>query len=219
MSKGLFITLEGGEGAGKSSLLLLLQDYLSSKGFSVWKTREPGGTALSEEVRQLVLNHKEQCPISSKAELFLFLAARAQHIEEKIAPALANGQVVLCDRFNDSTIVYQGMARGLGKEYVETLCSLVCGEIEPALTLFLDVDPSIGLQRTRLAYQTQAKEGTSIDRIEAEALTFHEKVRSGFLTQAEAYSDRIKVIDANQSQEEVFKQSLSFLNHLLCHLS
>lgn len=208
---GLFISFEGGEGAGKSSLINHLSQILTDRGFSVLKTREPGGSLLSEEIRQLVLSHREGYLISPHAELLLFLAARAQHLAEKIEPALKNGQIVLCDRFNDSTVVYQGIARQLGKSYVQEMCALVCRQTVPHLTLFLDVDPREGLKRTREAYQAQNKEGQALDRIEAEALEFHLKVKEGFLELYRQHPERIKRIDANRPQQEVLDASLQWV--------
>lgn len=136
MAHGLFITFEGGEGAGKTTLIQALDKHLRSLGYTVVKTREPGGSSLGDQIRALLLNPRHSIDISAEAELLLFLASRAQHITECIAPALQAGYVVLCDRFNDSTIAYQGVARGLGVKRVQQLCHLVCGPVTPALTFF-----------------------------------------------------------------------------------
>lgn len=132
----------------------------------------------------------------------MFLAGRAQHIEEVIAPAIAVGKVVLCDRFNDSTIAYQGVGRGLGKSFVEDLCKAVCGQTLPDLTFYLDIDPQIGLLRTRNTMKENAAAG-EIDRIEAEKLEFHQRVRQAFLDLAQEDPDRVVVVDASQSREVV----------------
>jgi dTMP kinase len=198
----LFISIEGGEGAGKTTLINNLERRLLSWGFSVVKTREPGGTALGNEIRNWLLNHRQHISIGAKAELLMFLAARAQHIQEVIAPAIAAEKVVLCDRFNDSTIAYQGVGRGLGKALVQTLCKAVCGETVPDLTFFLDIDPQIGLQRTRRAAKENAASG-EVDRIESEQMAFHQRVREAFIEIAQAEPDRIVVVDASQSQAEV----------------
>jgi dTMP kinase len=214
-SNGVFITLEGGEGAGKSTLLDRLGLALQQQGRHVVKTREPGGSKLGEFVRQWLLNRDSQVHVSKKAELLLFLAARAQHIEELIQPALDRGDSVICDRFNDSTIAYQGVARGLGSTLVEQLCSLVCGEVKPNLTLFLDVDLVVGLARTRAATKENATSG-EIDRIEAEALPFHAIVREAFHLLAQQEPHRIVIIDANRSQEEVFDMAWKAVKKILC---
>lgn len=201
-----FITIEGGEGAGKSTLIEKISTLLASRGYEVVKTREPGGSRLSNQIRQWLLNRDSDLPIGYKAELLLFLSARAQHLEELIRPALDQGKIVICDRFNDSTVVYQGLGRGLGMDYVKQLCDIVSEQIIPNLTIFLDVDPSVGLMRTRNASKENARPG-EVDRIEAERIDFHERVRQGFLTLAKRYPERIHVIDANQSEDAVFRQA------------
>lgn len=191
-----FITVEGGEGAGKTTLIDLLVKELTARGADVVRTREPGGTVLGNEIRGWLLNKKGAVRIDDKAELLLFLAARAQHIEEVIAPAIASGKTVVCDRYNDSTVAYQGAGRGLGVDYVRELCNQVCAETLPDLTFYLDVDPSIGLQRTQRAVKENAAAG-EVDRIESEALEFHKKVRNAFLAMARAEPNRIITIDAS----------------------
>lgn len=202
MNRGYFITFEGGEGAGKSTLMDGLARVLREQGYFVVTTREPGGTPLGETIRRLLLNHDPAVLIGSQAELMLFLAARAQHIEELIAPALKKGGIVLCDRFNDSTIAYQAVGRGLNADAVDHLCRLVCGVNLPDLTLFLDVDPNVGLKRT------QKRSGSVSDRIESEKLDFHMRVREAFLTLAKQESQRIHRIDANQERAVVFQEAL-----------
>ncbi len=210
-----FITIEGGEGAGKTTLIGKLTAVIESHGYDVVKTREPGGTRLSNYIRQWLLNRDADLPISYKSELLLFLSARSQHLDELIKPALAQGKVVICDRFNDSTIVYQGLGRGLGMDYVKQLCDLVCENILPNMTLFLDVEPQVGLMRTRNASKENARQG-EVDKIENERLDFHERVRQGFLTLAKRYPERIYVIDANQSEEAVFRQAKQLLEEKIC---
>lgn len=210
----LFITIEGGEGAGKSTLIEKLSTLLESRGHQVVKTREPGGSRLSNHIRQWLLNRDADLPIGYKAELLLFLSARAQHLDELIKPALSQGKVVICDRFNDSTIVYQGMGRGLGMSYVKNLCEIVSENIVPHLTIFLDVEPHVGLMRTRNASKENAKPG-EVDRIEAERIDFHERVRQGFLTLAKQQPERIKVIDANQSEDSVFREAKKLVEDLV----
>lgn len=203
-NSGLFITFEGGEGAGKSTLITRLQTQLQKCGRTALSTREPGGTALGEQIRQWLLSPTIDVPIAPKAELCLFLAARAQHIQERILPALASGQIVLCDRFNDSTIAYQGAGRNLGVAEVTQMCKLVCGPVQPTLTFYLDVDPTVGLERSRRTSK-EAMKG-QLDKIESEALIFHQKIRQTFLDIARAEPQRVLIIDAHQSRDVVFHQ-------------
>lgn len=207
MSKGLLITFEGGEGAGKSTLMERLFVTLKEKGLAVVKTRAPGGTHVGEVIRNLLLN-REEAPLAPRTELFLFLADRAQHVEEIIAPSLKKGQIVLCDRYNDSTITYQGAARGLGEDEVRKLCAFACQGLEPHLTLYLDLDPQIGLKRLQ-----QVKEGK--DKIEAETLLFHQKIRQAFHQIAKKEAGRFKILDASRTPDEVFKNALERIDDLL----
>ena len=211
---GTFITLEGGEGAGKSSLLNHLVTSLTERGYQVLATREPGGTSLGEAIRDLVLRHDRSISIGTEAELLLFLAARAQHIKEAILPALQMGKIVLCDRFNDSTIAYQGGARGLGIDYVQKLCLLVCGAVVPQLTLYLDVPPEIGLSRSRGVDKEQSATG-QLDRIESEALVFHQKIQQAFgkLVALDPY--RMHTINAAQSQDDVKSEAVDVIINFL----
>lgn len=203
----LFITFEGGEGAGKSTLMDAIEKRLLSQGFEVVKTREPGKTRLGEHVRSLLLDAAQsKIPIGLKAELLLFLTGRAQLLEEVIVPSLKAGKVVLCDRFSDSTVAYQGVARGLGVEYVEQLCNLVCGPVVPILTLFLDLDPQIGFQRMHNRQR---------DRMEMETLDFHTLVRQGFQALAARHLQRIVTVDASLSAKEVLEQSWQVLQQRL----
>ncbi|MBA3816119.1 MAG: dTMP kinase [Parachlamydiaceae bacterium] len=204
-----FITFEGGEGAGKTTLMNYLQNQLEFWGYSVTRTREPGGTLLGEQIRNLLLSHIDM-PICGKSELYLFLAVRAQHIEEVIAPALSRGKIVMCDRFNDSTIAYQGVGRGLGIEYVKEICLSACGDILPDLTLYLDVDPIEGLARTKRTHKENAASG-NVDRIEAEQLQFHRDVRQAFIDLSKAEPERLFIIDANQIQSKVFATAKKML--------
>lgn len=205
ISQGLFITFEGGEGAGKTTLIDEIYKRLREDGRRVLKTREPGGTELGEEIRALLLHHKG--PVSPYAELSLFLASRAQHISEVILPALREGIVVLCDRFNDSSIAYQGMARGLGMENVALVCQFICGGLVPHLTFYLDIDPELGL--------TRAKKRQSTDRIEAEDIAFHTKIREGYLAIHKKDPHRFHLFDATQAPVAVFRQAIELMNSLL----
>ncbi|MCC5832614.1 MAG: dTMP kinase [Chlamydiales bacterium] len=204
--KGLFITVEGGEGSGKTTISAHISKALEMRNYEVIQTREPGGAPLSEQLRELILNPKEKYAIGERAELLLFLAARAQHIEEQILPALRDGKVVVCDRFNDSSIAYQGYARHLGKHYVEKLCLLATeGLAEPNCTLFLDLDPIVGIERVRNLRPNR------FDRLEQEKLQFHREVRQGYLHLADEYPDRIEVIDASLPIEKVVELCMDAL--------
>ena len=203
--QGFFITFEGGEGAGKTTLIEKIAQHLGSSGHSVLKTREPGGTKLGEHIRALLLQHTE--PISPYAELSLFLASRAQHILEVISPALAAGKVVLCDRFNDSSIAYQGAARGLGMEKVATFCEFISQGVKPNLTLYLDLEPEIGLNR---AAQARAQ-----DRIESETVVFHRKIQEAYLSIQKRDPRRFHLVDATLPPEQVFQQAMKYIQPLM----
>jgi dTMP kinase len=212
--KGHFITLEGGEGSGKTTLRHQLAAFLTEKGYDVITTREPGGTHLGETIRDWLLHQDPALSIGHQAELLLFLAARAQHIEEKILPALETGKIVICDRFNDSTIAYQGGARGLGVKYVTKLCHLICGDVAPQLTLFLNVPPEIGLSRSRSVHKEQSSSG-ELDRIESEALPFHRKIQQTLELLAKREPLRIYTINANQSQARVLQEAILAVEELV----
>lgn len=198
--RGHFIVFEGNDGAGKSTVIDAVADALTRLSVKVVKTREPGNTALGESIRALLLqnNLDEGISVCDKAELLLFLAARAQNIAEVIEPALVEGACVLCDRFNDSTLAYQGFARGLGIEKVNDLCKWVCGETIPDLTFLLTVDPAIGLKRSLQA-------SGNFDRIESETKTFHTRVKEGFHRIASLYPEHFTVVDAGKEKEKVFE--------------
>ena len=204
---GRLITFEGGEGAGKTTLIDRIYASLTKKGCATIKTREPGGTPLGKEIRTLLL-HGQAEAICPRAELFLFLADRAHHVKEVILPALEEGKIVLCDRFNDSTLAYQGAARHLDTTLLHSLCFAATEGLSPDLTLYLDLDPKIGLER--------AKNHDVPDRLEKENLTFHEEVRAGFLSLAQKEPDRFHVIDAEQPVDAVYKQAMTQIEALLC---
>lgn len=205
--KGLLITFEGGEGAGKTTLIEKLYAYLQSERYPVVQTRAPGGTAIGKAVRSLLLDHREE-KLSKRAELLLFLSDRAQHVEELIQPALKRKEIVLCDRFNDSTIAYQSGARGFEQKWVEKLCAFACGGLKPDLTLYLDLDPKIGFARVKRA-------GMSKDRIESETLKFHQKIRRAFRAIAKKEPKRFLILDASRPPEEVFQQAIEKIHALL----
>lgn len=190
----LFITFEGPEGGGKTTQLRLLQAQLEQQGRQVIATREPGGTAIGNAIRSILLD-PHHTGMSSRAEALLFNAARAQLIDEIVQPALAAGQIVLCDRFADSTLAYQGYGRNLSLADLQTLIAYATLGVRPHLTIFLDIPAATGLQRK--------SQGAEWNRLEAEQLTFHQRVREGFLTLVAAEPHRWLVVDATQTIEQV----------------
>lgn len=194
MSRGKFITLEGGEGVGKTTNLAFIKDYLEQHNITVVATREPGGTKLAEKIRQLLLDNKSEA-VSEQAELLMMFAARAQHIKHVIEPALAQGKWVLCDRFTDATYAYQGGGRNVKVSTIQWLENFVQGSLRPDLTLLLDAPVEVGSARVR--------QRGALDRFELEKAQFFESVRRAYLLQAELYPERIKVIKANQSLLDV----------------
>jgi len=209
VDQGLFITFEGGEGAGKTTLIDEVSRALASRGLEVLKTREPGGTKLGEHIRNLVLQHSGDYQLSPLTELALFLTSRAQQVEEVILPSLKEGKVVLCDRYNDSTFAYQGIARGLGLERIREFCSFICQGVEPHLTLYLDLDPAIGLKRAR------SHEGSEYDRIESEKISFHQTVRNAFHQLADEEPHRLFILNAENPPKTVFKDAMERIEPLL----
>lgn len=193
--KGRFITVEGGEGAGKSTQIERIGAWLAEHGFTVIHTREPGGTRLAEQIRSTLLD-AGNVPVSELTELLLMFAARAQHLDELIRPALARGECVLCDRFTDATWAYQGGGRGLPPESIAALENLVHGDLQPELTLLLDLPVSLGLERV-------ARRGEA-DRFEREPEAFFERVRRCYLERAAAEPGRFVVIDAAPGPDEVW---------------
>jgi dTMP kinase len=204
--RGLFITIEGGEGVGKSTNLALLNTFLSENGVDVVLTREPGGTQLGEEIRELLLEIRQE-PVDAITELLLIFAARAQHIRELIEPTLAAGKWILCDRFTDATYAYQCGGRGVRWETVRQLEELVQGELRPDYTLLLDVPVPVGINR--------AKNRGNLDRFEQESLAFFERVRGIYLERAEQNSGRYRLIDASLTLDEVHRKILNFGSELL----
>ena len=194
MARGRFITVEGGEGVGKSTNIDFLCDRVRMHSLKVLRTREPGGTPTAERIRELLLEHGDE-PLPATAELLLFFAARCLHVENVIRPALAAGTWVVCDRFTDTTRAYQGAGRGLDRNRIETLASWVHPDLVPDLTLLLDASDAVGLGR--------AERRGEADRLEAEAQQFHRKVREGYLQLAAAEPDRFVVIDASRALTDV----------------
>ena len=190
----MFITIEGPDGAGKSTQVNNIAKYFEDRGYSVVRTREPGGTVISEKLREIVLD-PENTEMSDVAETMIYAAARAQHVAEKIAPALSRGEVVICDRFIDSSIAYQGYGRELGEKVREVNLIAVNGTM-PDVTFFLDLDPAIGIERI-----SANREGA--DRLEQEAMDFHYKIYEGFKEIAQREPERFIVIDASRSVDEI----------------
>ncbi len=205
MIRGKFITLEGGEGVGKTTNLVFIKDYLQQYNIPVVVTREPGGTKLAEKIRQLLLD-KDSEEISDQAELLMMFAARAQHIKHVIEPALAQGKWVLCDRFTDATYAYQGGGRNMKISTIAWLENMVQGSLRPDLTLLLDAPVEIGIERAR-------KRG-AFDRFELEKVSFFEQVRRAYLLQAELHPKRIKLIKANQPLADVQKAIVDIIHPL-----
>ena len=205
----MFVTVEGIEGSGKSTLLAGLAGRFRAAGREVLLTREPGGSGLGRNLRALLLNSSTR--VTDRAELFLFLADRAQHVAESIRPALEAGRIVLCDRYTDSTVVYQGCGRGLDPETLDRLNEFATAGLRPARTLVLDIDPAVGLARARTR---NAAEGASESegRFEAEALAFHERIRQGFLDLSARHPERCVVLDGSRSPRELLETAWTVLS-------
>nr|WP_321257141.1 dTMP kinase [uncultured Pseudodesulfovibrio sp.] len=198
----MFITFEGIEGTGKSTQITKIKEYYESQGKEVFLTMEPGGSRVGTELRKMLL-HVDNKDITPITELFLYLADRAQHIAQVIRPALEAGKVVLCDRFADSTIVYQGYGRGLDTQVLKQLNEVAVDGLWPDLTIVLDIDPEIGLKRAMLRNIEDGK-AKEEGRFEAEHISFHNRIREGYLTWAALNRDRIKVVKAAATPEDVF---------------
>lgn len=199
---GFFLTIEGGEGAGKTTAIGFVKEWLQQQSLDFVETREPGGTRLAEELRALLLAPHEET-ITDTTELLMMFAARSQNLTENIEPALAAGKVVVCDRFTDATYAYQGGGRGIDQTKIATLEQLVQDSRRPDMTLLLDVDPEIGMARARGRAEEQ---GGELDRIEQEAMAFFHRVRDAYLARAKQYSKQYAVIDASQPIESVRQQ-------------
>ena len=208
--RGLFLTLEGAEGVGKSTNIGFITQYLEKRGIEYVLTREPGGTQLAERIRDLLLAVHEE-PMSGLTELLLVFAARAQHLDKIIEPALATGKWVVCDRFTDATFAYQGAGRGLSMETIDQLQSMVQGDLRPDLTIILDLDPEIGMQR--------ASNRGELDRFEREQQSFFRHVRQGYLDIAQAEPDRCTVIDASKALEDVKRNLLTVIEQRLSRIT
>jgi dTMP kinase len=199
------ITFEGGDGTGKSTQIKALERHLGARARSFVSTREPGGTPLGQLIRQVLLEVGKQS-IGSPTELFLYLADRAQHVQDVIIPALDSGKIVLCDRYTDSTLAYQGYGRGIDLKVLRELNEIADRGVQPDLTLLLDCPVELGLSRTARRMAEVATGAGREDRFERETIEFHEKVRQGFLALALAEPDRFRIIDASRSVVEVTEE-------------
>ena len=207
MKQGIFITLEGVEGAGKSTAVNFIEDFLTNEGHDVIKTREPGGTVIGEQIREILLKNENQT-LTYDTELLLVFSARAQHIQEVILPALSSGKIILCDRFTDASYAYQGGGRGIDASRINLLEKWVQGDLRPNLTLLFDLDVSIGMQRT--------KKRSDADRFEREKINFFEKIRNTYLERAKNEPQRFRIINSASSLENVKEQIVSILKDFLC---
>ena len=202
MKKGLFITFEGADGCGKTTQINLLKKYLEENGHNVLLTREPGGKGLGEKVREILLNYDG--PVSDRCESFLFLADRAQNIDIIVNPAVKAGKIVLCDRHIDSTVAYQGYGRGLDIERINMLNNLATNGKKPDLTFVFDVDVETSMKRV----------GKEKDRVESAGIEFHNRVRNGYLELATQEPDRIKVLNATKTIEEIHEKVIEIIEKL-----
>lgn len=197
----MFITVEGPEGSGKSSACKRIYEELLHRGYDVILTREPGGIPIAESIREIILN-KKNTEMDARTEALLYAAARRQHLVQKVWPALKTGKIVLCDRFIDSSLAYQGGARGLGVDEVLGINLFATEGTLPDLTLLFDIEPEIGLARIA------KNQGREVNRLDLEGLDFHHTVRNTFLDLAHRYENRFSVIDASLSEEEVYQKAL-----------
>lgn len=205
MGKGYFISIEGSDGSGKSTQIGMMKEYFISCGYEVIETREPGGTKISEKIRDIILD-TENKEMSAVTEALLYAASRAQHVHEVIKPGIIEGKIVICDRYVDSSIVYQGIARGLGIDAVRSINSIAIQDVMPDLTFLFDIDPETAL--TRKISNSEA------DRLELEDIEFHKKVYNGYRDISKD-SSRIKIIDASRSVSEIHNTIIRIVNELL----
>jgi len=208
----LFITFEGVEGSGKTTQIRRLKRYLTQKGIPCKVTREPGGSPIGEKIRKILLNpdHREMVPLS---ELLLYEAARSQHVKEVIGPFFKKGRVILCDRFSDATIAYQGYGRGVDLRLIKKLNRLSTQGIKPDVTFLLDCPSGVGLKRALL--RNRSLRGEKEDRFEREKIQFHHRVRRGYLSMAKKEPHRVKVIDTRQGEKRVFQKIQKIVDNLL----
>lgn len=207
-----FITFEGIEGSGKTTQIQQLAQQLRQRGYQVLQTREPGGCQIADQIRSILL-HPDNAAMVSRAELLLYAAARAQHVEEIVQPALNAGMIVLCDRFTDATLAYQGDGRGLDRNLIKQLNQLAAGDCNPDLTLLFDLPVEIGLGRAlqRESLQQDSSEG----RFERETLDFHQRIKNGYLALAAAEPERFEILDADQPPEQIGRQITAIVENFL----
>ncbi|MCR8850984.1 dTMP kinase [Rossellomorea sp. SC111] len=208
MTRGMFITVEGPEGAGKSTILSELYQQLLKDGQDVIQTREPGGISIAEQIREVILDTRNT-EMDKRTEALLYAAARRQHLVEKVIPALEKGKIVICDRFIDSSLAYQGNARGIGMEEVMDINQFAIEDKMPDLTLYFDIDPEEGLKRIA------KHNGREVNRLDLESVEFHTRVREGYQKLIKQYPDRIQVIDASRSKEAVFTHAYEIVTAYL----
>ncbi|PFE00209.1 dTMP kinase [Bacillus cereus] len=206
--KGLFVTIEGPEGSGKSTLITKLLPYFEKKEQKVMATREPGGIAISEEIRA-ILHKQEYTMMEARTEALLYAAARRQHLVEKVIPALERNYLVLCDRFIDSSLAYQGYARGLGIDKVFEINRFATEDCMPSLTIYLDIEPEVGLARI------EKDDNREVNRLDMESITFHKRVREGYLQVIDRFSDRIVVVNADQPMEKIVEEVVQLIEDKL----
>ncbi|WP_210367685.1 dTMP kinase [Bacillus sp. REN3] len=208
MAKGMFISIEGPEGAGKTTIINMLAENLKKEGYHVLATREPGGIEIAEQIRRVILD-KNNTAMDPRTEALLYAAARRQHLAEKVKPALESGKIILCDRFIDSSLAYQGHARGLGIDEVYSINKFAIEDMMPRLTLYFDLDPEIGLARI------SRHKGREVNRLDLEALEFHQKVREGYRLLVDRFPDRIVKIDASGELDRVYQEAEATIKKLL----
>ncbi|WP_409296395.1 dTMP kinase [Peribacillus sp. SCS-26] len=208
MDQGIFITFEGPEGAGKTTILKMLGEDLESSGKKVLLTREPGGIPIAEQIRKVILD-TDNTKMDPRTEALLYAAARRQHLVEKVFPALKNGYIVLCDRFIDSSLAYQGYARGLGIEEVRSINEFAIEGIWPHATFYFDIDPRAGLERIN------SNNGREINRLDSESLEFHQKVKEGYLKIISQDPERFQIIEAEKELDNVFRQTKDKLSGIV----
>lgn len=194
--KGIFITFEGGEGSGKTTIIQRLAEELKSYGYTPVCSREPGGSKISEAIRSVILD-KDNTEMDYMTEAFLYAASRSQHLSEVVRPALNEGKLVICDRYVDSSLAYQGHARGLGIDRVYDINLYATEGLLPDLTIFVDIEPSVGLNRIK-------QNNRAVDRLDKEKIDFHEKVHEGYLLVAKKFPERIKVVNGEQTIDDVY---------------
>lgn len=204
----MFISFEGAEGAGKTTQISILKNYLETKGFEVIVTRQPGGTDLGKSIRTLILDPEQPDKPSPIAELFLYMADRGHNVETLIRPSLEQGKIVICDRYTDSTIAYQGFGRNIDIEKLEILNNIATTSLKPDITFVLDLPVEEGIKRV-------IKRDSKLDRIESEKIEFHQKVRNGFLYLAEKDPNRVKVINSLKPIEEISVEIKNYINYLI----